>query len=208
MKKRILCYGDSNTWGYIPGCGGRYTEDVRWTGVMQNKLGDNYVVIEEGLNGRTTVYDDPYFDHCRNGYKYIQTCLLTHKPIDIILIMLGSNDLKTYFNADAFSIAKGTDAIINKTYQTECGRDNKKPKIILISPPNISKMREYADQFAEAEQKIKDLPYYYLKVSQKHKCYFFNATDLVNGCETDGLHLSEEGHKLLGEKVSDFILDI
>ena len=93
FMKRILCYGDSNTWGYIAGSGKRYPHDVRWTGVVQRELGEGYQVLEEGLVGRTTVFDNP-FAPWRNGIDYLMPCLITHKPIDLIIVMLGSNDLR------------------------------------------------------------------------------------------------------------------
>ena len=91
--KRILCYGDSNTWGNIPADGRRYPADVRWTGVAAKLLGDGYSIIEEGLNGRTTSFDDYYVD-CRNGRKGLGYALCAHAPIDLIVVSLGTNDLK------------------------------------------------------------------------------------------------------------------
>ena len=85
--KTILCYGDSNTWGYIPGTGNRYPRQVRWTGVLQNLLGEKFHVIEEGLNGRTTVMDDPT-RIAKNGLPYLRPCLDSHAPIDLVVLML------------------------------------------------------------------------------------------------------------------------
>ena len=96
--KNVLCYGDSNTYGYIPETGLRYPKNVRWTGVLQNLLGKNFNVIEEGCNGRTTIFDDP-IEGWKNGRDYLKPCLNSHKPIDIIIMMLGSNDLKDFFHA-------------------------------------------------------------------------------------------------------------
>jgi lysophospholipase L1-like esterase len=91
--KAILCYGDSNTWGYDPVTKGRFPRDMRWTGVLRQSLGDDYLVIEEGLNGRTTVWDDP-IEGYKNGAAYLVPCLTTHRPLDLVIIMLGTNDLK------------------------------------------------------------------------------------------------------------------
>jgi lysophospholipase L1-like esterase len=98
--KTILCYGDSNTWGYIPGTGERYASHVRWPGVLQNALGNGYVIIEEGLCGRTTVWDDPIEEY-RSGKEYLIPCLKSHAPLDLVVLMLGSNDLKMRFAAPA-----------------------------------------------------------------------------------------------------------
>ncbi|MBQ9959278.1 MAG: acylhydrolase, partial [Oscillospiraceae bacterium] len=100
MEKRILCYGDSNTWGYIGGVGERFGRDVRWTGRLQTLLGSDYTVIEEGLNSRTTVWDDPVEMH-KNGYTYLMPCLQTHRPLDLVIIMLGTNDLERRFHVPA-----------------------------------------------------------------------------------------------------------
>ncbi len=94
--KTILCYGDSNTWGYIPATAGRYPPDVRWPGVMRKLLGEKYNVIEEGLNGRTTVWEDPYKPG-RNGLELLIPILDSHNPIDLVVVMLGTNDLKHFY---------------------------------------------------------------------------------------------------------------
>ena len=95
--RRILCFGDSNTWGYDPATGERFDEQTRWTGVLQAALGGDYTVIEEGLNGRTTVWDDPIEGH-KNGHEYLVPCLETHRPLDLVVLMLGTNDLKRRFS--------------------------------------------------------------------------------------------------------------
>lgn len=99
--KSILCYGDSNTYGLMPDSPDRYPRDVRWTGILQKKLGEDYYVIEEGLSGRTTLWDDPIEEH-KNGKKYLLPCLDSHKPVDLVILMLGTNDLKTRFSLTPF----------------------------------------------------------------------------------------------------------
>ena len=111
--KTIVCYGDSNTWGYMPKrehpeitANNRFPWGVRWTSLLQMKLGADYRVEEEGLNGRTTMFDDP-LDVCRNGLESIDCCMLTKTPVDLVILMLGTNDCKSYYKADASQIAKG-----------------------------------------------------------------------------------------------------
>ena len=95
---RILCYGDSNTWGYDPASGERFAADIRWTGVLRKVLAsDRFEVIEEGLNGRTTVWDDP-IEGQKNGRQYLIPCLESHRPLDLVVILLGTNDLKKRFS--------------------------------------------------------------------------------------------------------------
>ena len=108
----ILCYGDSNTYGYNPVNGLRYPKDVRWTGVLQKLLGEQYAVIEEGCNGRTTVFED-IAEPWKAGLGYLKPCLNTHKPIDFVIMMLGSNDLKRMFHASAKEIADGAEQLVS-----------------------------------------------------------------------------------------------
>ena len=103
--KSILCYGDSNTWGYDPQTRSRFPHDVRWTGVLASSLGTGYRVVEEGLNGRTTRWDDP-IEAGRNGLTFLQPCLESHLPLDLVIVMLGTNDLKQRFGLSASDIAQ------------------------------------------------------------------------------------------------------
>ena len=103
--KTVLCYGDSNTWGYDPWTRLRYPPSVRWTGVLAERLGPVYRVVEEGLNGRTTRWDDP-MEPGRNGQMYLGPCIESHAPLDLIVVMLGTNDLKRRFNLTSSDIAE------------------------------------------------------------------------------------------------------
>ncbi|MFZ7121521.1 MAG: SGNH/GDSL hydrolase family protein [Eubacteriaceae bacterium] len=208
MKKRVLCYGDSNTWGYIPGTGLRYDDEIRWTGVLREKLGIGFTVIEEGLNGRTTVYDDPFQSfYCRNGKTFLPTVLMTHKPLDIIIFMLGTNDLKSIYNANPYDIAKGMSTLINIVKYLSCGRLEQAPKIIVVSPPSIEEMTEFASQFIGAKEKIKYISEEYNRISNELGCIFYNATKTIKGSKIDGLHLEEAEHKKLGEEFACLILN-
>src|SRR3990172_7397939 len=111
--KAILCYGDSNTWGYDPTTQDRFPRQVRWTGVLAQELGPEYYVIEEGLSGRTTVWDDPVEGLHKNGRTYLLPCLESHQPIDLILLMLGTNDLKMRFSVPAADIAASVGVLVD-----------------------------------------------------------------------------------------------
>ena len=118
-KIRILCYGDSNTFGSRPdGLGQRYTDEVRWSGVLQERLGAEFQVIVEGLPGRTTVWDDP-IEPYRNGSAYLMPCLLSQAPLDVVVLLLGTNDLKQRFSATAQDIASGAGRLIGMIQQSE-----------------------------------------------------------------------------------------
>ena len=111
--KTILCYGDSNTYGYDPSCGLRYPENIRWTGRLAKILGSEYKIVEEGCNGRTTIFDDP-IEGWKNGRDYLRPCLNSHKPVDIVIMMLGSNDMKEMFHASAEDIAYGAETLVKE----------------------------------------------------------------------------------------------
>lgn len=113
MRKRIVCYGDSNTWGYDAVTDGRFPEEVRWTGKLQELLGEEYCIIEEGLCGRTTVFEDP-LNEGLNGLTYLYPCLMSHGPLDLLVIMLGTNDSKERFSATPKNIADGMKRLVKK----------------------------------------------------------------------------------------------
>ncbi len=110
--KTVLCFGDSNTWGYTPGTGQRLAVGIRWAGVLQNKLVGGFSVIEEGLNGRTTIFSDPDSPF-RSGEDYLLPCLESHSPVDLVIIMLGTNDLKDKFGLRPEDIAAGMEKLLN-----------------------------------------------------------------------------------------------
>src|SRR3989344_5384775 len=127
---RILCYGDSNTWGYGGANKNRYPANVRWTGLLQDKLDEKYELIEEGLCGRTTDLDDDSSTFVnKNGLSYLPACLDSQSPLDLVILWLGTNDLKSKFNRSAQDIAQAIDHLIETTQTVT-------KKIILISPPH------------------------------------------------------------------------
>ena len=136
--RSILCYGDSNTWGCIPLCrpGARKPAagKTRWPGVLLGvELGDGYWVVEAGLSGRTTVWDDPLKPH-RNGRTLLLPTLLTHQPLDLVIVMLGTNDLKHRMNASAAEIAKGAGMLVDIVAASGCGPDGRAPQTLLVCP--------------------------------------------------------------------------
>ena len=134
--KTVLCYGDSNTYGYDPRTGFRYPSSVRWTCRLAALLGDDYHVVEEGCNGRTTVFDDP-IEGWKNGLGYLKPCLNSHKPVDIVVMMLGSNDLKETFHASPEQIAEGAGVLVETIQTFTREKQGFEPKIVLVCPPEI-----------------------------------------------------------------------
>ncbi len=194
--KQILCFGDSNTYGLVPGKNERYSLDSRWTGILERKLNKKNVrVIEEGLCGRTTVFEDEIRSG-RKGIDVINILVESHYPLDRIIIMLGTNDCKTIYNASAEVIGKGVENLINKVKSIDS-----KLKILLISPIWLSDgVWEYDPEFNDNSiEKSKKLKSVYLKAAKKHGCDFLAASDYVKASAADREHLGEEEHKILAD---------
>ncbi len=206
--KTILCYGDSNTYGYSPEDGLRYDESTRWTGRLQALLGDDYKIIEEGCNGRTTAFDDPEEDW-KNGLPYLKPCLNSHKPIDIVILMLGSNDLKARFGLTAEEIANGAGTLVETIRDFTAEKQGFVPKIILVSPPEIGsgiRDSEFYGRFEEdAIDRSRQFPEYYKAVSDRFGCIFANAAKWAGPSEADSLHFDREGHRAFAEKMCEVV---
>jgi lysophospholipase L1-like esterase len=212
--KNILCYGDSNTWGYVAGKFDlktmymeRYPRNIRWTGRLQKLLGDSFYVIEEGLNGRTTNLEgiDP---PDRNGRTYLLPCLYTHSPIDLVVLMLGCNDLKNVYARSAEDIANGAAELIKMIQSTKYGRDMQSPpKILLVGYPAIVHDNagvNYGDKdlFKDAVIRSKQFNRYFSKVAEKYGCHYFDMAPQITMSEVDGIHLDEKGHSLFADLIS------
>lgn len=210
MRKTIMCYGDSNTWGCSP-LGGRHEEDTRWTGVLSNLLGDGYKVYEQGLNGRTTVFDDPFIDE-RNGKKFFVAACKTCYPLDLIIVMLGTNDLKTVFNKEPHDIALGLDSLLNKIKNMGFGRNGGEPKLLIISPIYVSDNileTSFALKFGlQARDKSHALAAHYERIAKLHNAYFMDASQYAQPSKEDGIHMMPDQHKLLGEAVYKKVTEI
>jgi len=205
--KEVLCYGDSNTWGYNPITKERYEKDERWTGVLQNALGNDYHVIEEGLNGRTTVWDDP-IEGFKNGKTYLIPCLETHKPLDLVIIMLGTNDLKKRFSLSAYDIAQGAGVLIDVVYKSDCGRMGKPPKALLLAPPPVGKLTEFAEMFEGGTEKSKRFSQHYKNVARERGCEFLDTSTLIRSSNIDGIHVEQKDHESLGKAVAEIVKNI
>ncbi|MBN2051812.1 MAG: arylesterase, partial [Spirochaetales bacterium] len=159
--KTILCFGDSNTWGYNPRDCGRYDPEIRWPGVVRKKLGQGFLVVEEGLNGRTTVWDDPIVAVNRSGKAVLPVCLETHKPLDLVIIMLGTNDLKLQFSLPAVDIAKGAGLLLDLVSYSKAGPKETNPFCLLISPPYMGEEPAFDGMFDLTRNKSKQLAPFY-----------------------------------------------
>lgn len=201
----ILCFGDSNTWGYIPGedCE-RYAPDIRWPGVLQAGLGDDYRVIEEGQNGRMTVWDDPLaLDVSKNGVKQLPAILESHMPIDLVIVMLGTNDLKSYMNHSANDIALGAITVVDSILASSAGPGKQPPAVLLVCPAAVAEGDcPFGPIFEGAPEKSQEMPVAYAEMAEDRGIPFLDA-GLYAACpETDCIHLDDGGHAALGMAVT------
>lgn len=209
-KIRIMCFGDSYTWGYIPGSNHeRFSENIRFPKVLQKLLGAKYEIIEEGLNSRTLISEDQRpGKEGRNGSTYIIPCLDSHDPLDLVVLMLGVNELKHVYKNTPEKIASLFDKyfvkiIINRKSQFQ----NKCPKLLIISLPFINEKAKYCqERYIGGEKKCKKLNEIYENIAKSNKCYFINASKLKVGI--DGVHPTKESHLKLAEMLSAKIKSI
>lgn len=200
----ILCYGDSNTWGQKPDRSGRYPADIRWTGRLQKQLGGDYYLIEEGLSSRTT--DLEYHKKPgRNGRTYFGPCLASHNPIDLVVLMLGTNDLKVEFNRSPQDIANAIKGLIDDIPQNASARVGGEPQMLIVSPIKVNNAARtfeaiYGDTYYDAESAAKsnELAGAIQTVTNQAGVSFFDASTVAVAGE-DGIHLSEDAHIALAD---------
>lgn len=203
---RILCYGDSNTWGDNPHLFGlRYSRNVRWPGVLQKALGEKYLIIEEGLGGRTTALDDPKSEG-RNGKTTLIPCLEKHNPVDIVILMLGTNDLKERFNQTPQDIAKNIEDLVNIIQKVGKDSAGNSPEIVLLSPAYIGE--QAGKDFLDGVKKSKQLASLYKEIAEKYSCQFIDIGKLVQSSKRDGLHLDPDAHQEIAKVLTQRILQM
>lgn len=207
MKKSILCYGDSNTWGYIPGVGRRFPEDIRWTGVLQDLLGSTYEVIENGLVGRTTVFDDPY-GPCRNGLASLDCALLSSAPLDLVSLALGTNDLKF---TDAFGSRRGAGRLLheilfaNERLATDAPIFPNGAKVLLLSPirvhPDVFQINPETN-FRGAPLKSEEFTAQFSALPRQFpNVWFLDSAMYAGPSSGDGIHMDPDSHQKLGHAI-------
>jgi lysophospholipase L1-like esterase len=205
--KTIVCFGDSNTWGYSPSSLERYSFEERWTSVLQKELGPDFFVIPEGLNGRTTCFEDPV-EKDKNGYRHLKTVLEVHKPLDLIIIILGTNDLKTRFGLCAQEIALSAGNLVDYTLRSCAGVNEGPPEILFIAPPEVQESPPFGYIFRDAVEKSKDMGMYYKEKAEEFKVPFLDASDIVVSSPIDGIHWEEEEHKKFAKIVAKKVKEI
>jgi lysophospholipase L1-like esterase len=193
----IVVFGDSNTWGYDPATGARFPRAQRWSSVLQRELGPDFEVIAEGLNGRTTVHDDP-IEPYRCGADALPPCLMSHAPVDLVILALGCNDLKKRFSVSPFDIAEGAARLIFLARAYGLGPDARPPKILLVAPPPIARLTDYAEMFEGGREKSVLLGQRYRDVAEREGVAFLDAGAVIRCSDLDGIHYEADQHELLG----------
>ena len=212
IMKKIVCFGDSNTYGYEPVTGERYDESIRWPKRLQMLLGNDYEIMEEGQNGRTIANDDPWEGGTKCGMDYVLPMLESKRP-DLLVIMLGSNDLKVKFSLPVADIAGSLMTMIMKIRgYCECFLGCPDMKILVIAPPAISEpISESRFHTFFGDDSVKrsiELAKWYELVADQLNCYFLNATCEIAAGMEDHLHLDPAGHAKLAELVKNKVEEI
>ena len=204
--KNILCFGDSNTWGYAPGTGARFDLDTRWTGVLQAELGADYRVIEDGQNARTSVYEDPW-SPWRLGAEALPIALVAQKPLDLLVLMIGTNDLKF---TDAYGAAKGAERLIDLANMVQARKESSPVfpngvKVLLVSPIELHPVVE-GDPFGTLRNGVgesRKFAMYYRHIAEAHGAAFVDAASVASPSETDGVHMDPPSHRALGRALAE-----
>ena len=214
MKKHIICFGDSNTHGLcadVSDCAEvalcRFNESERWTCLLQRELGAEYLVVEEGLSGRTTVFEDPLHEGMA-GIGYIEPCLKSHEPVALLIIMLGTNDTKDRFAASAKCIALGMERLIRKAQGVDCWGPDGKPNILVVCPPPIGAEVIHSEAGGTmgtgCAQKSVELPPLMRETAERLGCHYLDAAPCPFN-RVDYMHLTREGHAMLARMLAKAI---
>lgn len=195
ISKHVLCYGDSMSWGIVPGTRQRHPYEQRWTGVLQSLLGVGVRVVEECLNGRTTAWDDPFRPQ-RNGRDLLLPILHSHAPIDLVVLFLGTNDLQSMYGVGAYESSLGAGVLVDIVQGCRSEPMEAAPKVLLIAPPRIGRpCGAMEEKFRGAAEKSAQFSRCYRRVADERGCFFLDAAELIQASELDGVHLDAPQHR-------------
>ena len=196
--KSILAFGDSLTWGYNASTGMRMAYEDRWPNVLAHGLHSKARVIEEGMNGRTTVFDDPTVDENRNGAMGLPIALKSHQPLDLLIIMLGTNDLK---HNRAFDSSMGMERLVTLTRNHNWSGTYTAPQIILVAPPCLvpTKNEWFNDLWGHKIEESKLFAQHYSRIAKELDIHFFDAGSVAKASDVDGGHLNVAGTRAIGQ---------
>ena len=205
----VVCFGDSNTWGYsvaraadpVP----RLPAEDRWVSVTARALGPGHVVIAEGLPGRTTVFDEPIEGEHLNGHRLLRACLETHKPVDVVVVVLGTNDLKSLYSASAWDIARDAGKLLDVVAISGCGPDGSAPQALLVAPPptRVTGLgAPFEDVLERADAKSRRFDAEFSAVAEDRGVAYLNAGDVIESSPIDGVHWSPQAHRAIGQAIA------
>lgn len=209
--KTVLCYGDSNTWGFNPHNGGRYDHKTRWPMVLKHLLNQGcpeddpaFWVVEEGQNGRTSCREDP-IEGDRNGLRQLIPILESHKPLDMVVVMLGTNDLKPRFNPIPYDIACGVQRVVAAIQDSRTGPHEQSPQVLMICPPPTVDAPGFKHIFGDTQGLSKKLAPLYQELALERGAAFLDAGKVIQSSKADGIHLDPEAHRKLAEAVAELV---
>ncbi|KWV52182.1 hydrolase [Bradyrhizobium macuxiense] len=210
MTKRIMCFGDSLTWGWVvapEAWSTRFPYHQRWTGVMAKRLGAGFEIIEEGLSGRTTSIDDP-FDPQLNGSAHLPTALANYRPLDLVIILLGTNDTKSDYRRTPHEIAAGMSTLVTQVLAS--GTSHPAPKVLIVAPPPLAAWIAplLEGMFEGGREKMTALASEYRALAKAMKVEFFDAGDVISTGGADGVHFSAENNADLGAALAEKVVAI
>ena len=205
--KTILCYGDSLTWGYSAEGPRRHALEDRWPSVLQAALGAAINVIAEGLNGRTTAFDDHTAEADRNGARVLPTLLSSHSPLDLVIILLGTNDMKPFISGRAFGSKQGVERLVEIVRGAAYPLDAAAPQVLIVSPPPLVETADddFAAMFEGGIAESKKLAALYRQVADQCDCGFFDAGTVAKTTPLDGVHLDAVNTRAIGTALAPLV---
>ena len=202
--KTVLCFGDSNTWGYVPGSEGeRWPREVRWPMRLQAALGDEWDVIAEGLNGRTATVDSPVAEG-RNGLTYLLPCLHSHMPIDLVVIYLGTNDTGDRYSLPAEIVAGAVGRLVRVVRTSEAGPNYAAPEVLVVCPPPFGRL-DPEGSFANAGEKSRQLGRWFAELCKQLDCELVDLDGVASYSDLDGIHLDADGQAAVAAAVEEHV---
>lgn len=217
-KVNILCFGDSNTWGCIARWQeselppSRYDEDHRWPDVMQKALGERYRVVTDALCGRTTIYTHRDEGPLYSAEPYLLPCMRSHSPLDLLILMLGTNDIYNAPNLRPEQIGDGISKLVDMALSSQWGRDFKAPRILIMAPIEVKQPAPNGRQLVFEKFRREEgvalsrlFPAVYRKLAEEKGCGFLNAAEFASPCDADGIHMDENGQIALGRAAAKWV---
>jgi len=202
----VLCFGDSLTWGFNPQDKSRYGHDIRWTRLLQKDLGDGFYVVEDGVNGRTTVFEDPVRGD-KNGLAHLGTARKTHMPVDILIVMLGTNDLQDRFAMSAGAIGRAMGRLLFAATQPTDDVEGRAPKVLLMAPPPLGDfdVTDYTDIYSNAHGGAQSrlLAGVYARLAEEYGVAFFDTGTVISVSPVDGIHFEAEPQAALAAAIAE-----